>query len=112
MRLSFGEADGSWHKRFQYFIGEQFFKFIEDLLGQVKSAVVHSDKDSGDSDFGIKESFDLFEGTCELSEAFDGEEFALHRRDDVIACAEGVNGKQAEGWGAVYNNIIILIFYN
>ena len=82
--------------------------FFVDLVGEAKSAIVHSQQETFDFEARIHASLDYLDGVEQLTDAFEGEVLALNWDDDTIGSGQGINCDEAKAGTAIDEDIVVI----
>ena len=93
----------------EYHILEMLVKFAHDLRVDFCAAVEHRDHETFDDKIRIDAFLHQPDGLEKLSDAFQSEEFGLHRNHHGIRCGQAVDGGKAKRWRAVDDDVVIVV---
>src|SRR5215831_9325709 len=82
-----------------------------DLLGQVRTVVIHRQDHAFDLQPGIQALAQALNCVQQLTYAFQGEVFSLHGHKHGISSYKSVEGQKIKRWRAIKNNKVKMITY-
>ena len=94
MAGGFREADVTRNGGFQELLTEELAEVLGDLLGEVRSVVVHGEQDTFETEGRVEGLGNAVESTDQLGHTFEGEVLGLERHEETVGCDEGVQGEQ------------------
>ena len=92
-------------------LGEEVFDFVDDFGGEFGGGFVLAEEDAGDVEGGVEGLADHGDGVEEFFHALECEELGLEWDDDFGGVDEGVEGEEAEAWGAVDEDEVGVDFF-
>ena len=85
-----------------------FSRIVRHLPRQVQSRVVHGEENASNSQAGIEILLDHFNGSQQLTQAFQSEVLTLQRYDDGVGRREHVDRKKAQGGRTVDQDVVVI----
>ena len=105
----FAQADAAGDNGLIDLAGEVFPQGLLHVFGEARPPVVHGQQQSLQLQTGVQPLLDQADGVHQVAEALQGVKFALHRHQNPVRRAQGVQGQQFQTGRAVDQDVFILV---